>query len=270
MTDDKPRYFIPAPPGYWMLELCGEPAKDNYEATREPIVAWEMVDDGVSGDAHVHCAYPVTTFGEVTHRAHSPIWVLTDVCASLARRLTTARSSGPMSNGERRRRGGYEPRRSARRVLGCGRAPERRRQGSRIYSQQCRGANLPSEEEGRRSLPHAASRTSASRRTHLKASGCSPSPKAKTSRRSGVAELASKLRKRQAAPTAAVRPLPLTSLRAGQCHWPINSPERGGVFLFCSAPAAGNYCAKHAALARSNASSSSPAPRARSPVGRAP
>ena len=67
----------------------------------------------------------------------------------------------------------------------------------------------------------------------------------------------------------AVGPPPLTSLRADQCRWPINAPEPHDVFLFCAAPTTGgNYCAKHAALARSSASASSP--RAPSPAGRAP
>ena len=55
----------------------------------------------------------------------------------------------------------------------------------------------------------------------------------------------------------AVEPLPLTSLQADQCRWPINAPERGGAFLFCAAPASGNYCARHAAMAHSSVSATS-------------
>jgi hypothetical protein len=48
-----------------------------------------------------------------------------------------------------------------------------------------------------------------------------------------------------------VRPVPFAQLRFGRCRWPVNSPERGGVFLCCSAPVAklrGNYCEAHARL----------------------
>ena len=46
-----------------------------------------------------------------------------------------------------------------------------------------------------------------------------------------------------------VRPVPFAQLQPGCCRWPVNSPERGGVFLCCSAPVAklrGNYCEAHA------------------------
>jgi hypothetical protein len=32
----KPRYFVPAPPGYWVLELC------EGSVTRTPVIAWEI------------------------------------------------------------------------------------------------------------------------------------------------------------------------------------------------------------------------------------
>jgi hypothetical protein len=72
VTETKQRHFIPAAPGFWELSYL-EAASGGPEATRAPVVAWEMVDDGVSGDEHVHYAYPVTTFGEVTGRGHNPI-----------------------------------------------------------------------------------------------------------------------------------------------------------------------------------------------------
>jgi hypothetical protein len=55
------------------------------------------------------------------------------------------------------------------------------------------------------------------------------------------------------------RPRRLVELRPGQCRFPINSPDRGGEFLFCSAPVTRfgeNYCADHAVLVRAGASSS--------------
>jgi hypothetical protein len=45
---------------------------------------------------------------------------------------------------------------------------------------------------------------------------------------------------------------PLAALRPGQCHYPINDPERGGEFLFCAEPIAksgANYCSRHAEIA---------------------
>jgi hypothetical protein len=42
--------------------------------------------------------------------------------------------------------------------------------------------------------------------------------------------------------------LPLAKLQPGQCHWPVNAPERGEVFLYCSAPVAkprAVYCEAH-------------------------
>jgi hypothetical protein len=72
MTDNERRYFVPAAPGFWELSYL-DAASGGPEATRVPVVAWEIIDDGVSGDAHVHYAYPVTTFGEVTGRGHNPI-----------------------------------------------------------------------------------------------------------------------------------------------------------------------------------------------------
>jgi hypothetical protein len=72
VTETRQRYFIPAALGFWELNYLGA-ASGGPEATREPVVAWEMIDDGASGDAHVHYAHPVTTFGEVTHRGHNPI-----------------------------------------------------------------------------------------------------------------------------------------------------------------------------------------------------
>ena len=43
MTDDTQRYFIPAQPGYWRLELVRPHAPDGeFKVYREPIVAWEM------------------------------------------------------------------------------------------------------------------------------------------------------------------------------------------------------------------------------------
>ena len=44
MTDDKQqRYFIPAAPGFWALELVGDGAVDSgFGVWREPIVAWEL------------------------------------------------------------------------------------------------------------------------------------------------------------------------------------------------------------------------------------
>jgi hypothetical protein len=53
--------------------------------------------------------------------------------------------------------------------------------------------------------------------------------------------------------SVSVRPVPFVELRPGQCRWPVNSPERGGVFLCCSAPvekSRANYCARHGAIAR--------------------
>ena len=48
MTETKRRYFIPAAPGFWELTYL-DAASGGPEATREPVVAWEMIDDGVSG-----------------------------------------------------------------------------------------------------------------------------------------------------------------------------------------------------------------------------
>ena len=46
MTDKKsttaPNCFVPAQPGFWVLELCEDPVKGTCLADRTPIVAWEM------------------------------------------------------------------------------------------------------------------------------------------------------------------------------------------------------------------------------------
>jgi hypothetical protein len=45
---------------------------------------------------------------------------------------------------------------------------------------------------------------------------------------------------------------PLVALKPGQCHYPLNDPERGGEFLFCAEPIAksgANYCSRHAKVA---------------------
>ena len=34
------------------------------------------------------------------------------------------------------------------------------------------------------------------------------------------------------------KPIPFLQLKSGMCKFPVNAPERGGVFLFCGAPAA--------------------------------
>ena len=47
MTETKRRYFIPAAPGFWELTYL-DAASGGPEATREPVVAWEMIDDGVT------------------------------------------------------------------------------------------------------------------------------------------------------------------------------------------------------------------------------
>ena len=68
---------------------------------------------------------------------------------------------------------------------------------------------------------------------------------------------------------------PLVALKRGQCHYPINDPERGGEFLFCAKPIAksgANYCSRHTEIAvrvSASASSFSPSPRAPSPPGEA-
>ena len=44
---------------------------------------------------------------------------------------------------------------------------------------------------------------------------------------------------------------PLVTLKPGQCHYPLNDPERGGKFLFCGEPIAksgANYCSRHTAI----------------------
>jgi hypothetical protein len=52
-------------------------------------------------------------------------------------------------------------------------------------------------------------------------------------------------------PEAEPLPVPFARLRAGQCRFPMNSPERGGQFLFCAKPAPhGNYCSAHATQTR--------------------
>ena len=64
---------------------------------------------------------------------------------------------------------------------------------------------------------------------------------------------------------------PLVALKPGQCHYPLNDPERGGEFLFCAEPIAksgANYCSRHTEIAvRASASAFSPSPRAPSPPG---
>ena len=61
MTNAKQRrYFIPAAPGFWILELCGGLAEGDYEATRVPVIAWELRpidEDKPQGDCF---AVPVT------------------------------------------------------------------------------------------------------------------------------------------------------------------------------------------------------------------
>jgi hypothetical protein len=67
-----------------------------------------------------------------------------------------------------------------------------------------------------------------------------------------------------AAPT---RPKPFAKLQPGECSWPLNNPERGGVFLCCAAPVAkprAVYCAEHIRVSSSTASS--PSFRAPSPA----
>jgi hypothetical protein len=52
----------------------------------------------------------------------------------------------------------------------------------------------------------------------------------------------------QPLPAEAADALPLAKLQPGQCHWPVNAPERGEVFLYCSAPVAkprAVYCEAH-------------------------
>ena len=53
----------------------------------------------------------------------------------------------------------------------------------------------------------------------------------------------------------------LVALKRGQCHYPLNDPERGGEFLFCAEPTAksgANYCSRHTEIAvRVSASPSS-------------
>jgi hypothetical protein len=72
MSETKQRHFIPSPPGFWEPSYFGR-SQRRPRSYCVPVVAWEMVDDGVSGDEHVHYAYPVTTFGEVTGRGHNAI-----------------------------------------------------------------------------------------------------------------------------------------------------------------------------------------------------
>ena len=66
---------------------------------------------------------------------------------------------------------------------------------------------------------------------------------------------------------------PLVALKPGQCHYPLNDPERGGEFLFCAEPIAksgANYCSRHTEIAvrvSASASAFSPSPRAPSPPG---
>jgi GcrA cell cycle regulator len=44
--------------------------------------------------------------------------------------------------------------------------------------------------------------------------------------------------------------IPLLDLTDHMCRWPVNSPERGGDFLFCAhEKERGSYCSFHAALA---------------------
>jgi GcrA cell cycle regulator len=41
----------------------------------------------------------------------------------------------------------------------------------------------------------------------------------------------------------------LLDLRPHECRWPTNSPERGGLYLFCGFPAEeGSYCREHAGV----------------------
>ena len=74
------------------------------------------------------------------------------------------------------------------------------------------------------------------------------------------------------------RPVPFLLLRPGQCHFPLNSPERGRLaaeMLCCGVSvvrSGASYCSRHDVLSRSRASSSasSLSPRAPSPHTRAP
>jgi hypothetical protein len=70
---DKQRHFISAMPGFWMLGLCGGLAEGNYEATRVPIVAWEMrlIDDDKPERGYF--AAPVTPEWECDGIQHAPV-----------------------------------------------------------------------------------------------------------------------------------------------------------------------------------------------------
>jgi hypothetical protein len=71
MTD---RYFIPAQPGFWLLELIGSDDPDSAVGTRHyPIVAWKMrpIDDDKSGR---DCfAVPVSTDWDIKDVEHAPV-----------------------------------------------------------------------------------------------------------------------------------------------------------------------------------------------------
>jgi hypothetical protein len=61
------------------------------------------------------------------------------------------------------------------------------------------------------------------------------------------------------------RPKPFGKLGPGECSWPLNAPEKGGVFLCCSAPVAkprAVYCVEHTRLSVSVSSPSLRAPAA--------
>jgi hypothetical protein len=66
-------YFVPAAPGFWELDLVDcDPGE--YEASRTPIVAWQMLtDDAASDDDPLYYADPVTLEYGRTHRASTPI-----------------------------------------------------------------------------------------------------------------------------------------------------------------------------------------------------
>jgi hypothetical protein len=65
-------------------------------------------------------------------------------------------------------------------------------------------------------------------------------------------------RRESASQLAAAKLSTLVDLRPGQCHYPVNDPERGGEFLFCAAPVArpgAKYCRHHAEIAERVSSS---------------
>jgi hypothetical protein len=67
------RYFIPAAPGFWLLELCGGLAAGEYEATREPIIAWEAMPIDEDKPESACFAVPVTTEWDYADLQHAPV-----------------------------------------------------------------------------------------------------------------------------------------------------------------------------------------------------